>query len=38
MLLKISIPTLIIIRNDSYTPNQHIRMISDGSCDCCCGP
>ncbi len=25
--------TLIIIRNVSWAPNQHIRMISEGSCD-----
>ncbi len=25
--------TLIIIRNDSWAANQHIRMISEGSCD-----
>jgi len=43
MLQKISVPngltvftkrlTLIIIRHVSYTPSQHIRMISEGSCD-----
>jgi len=25
--------TLIITRNDSWAANQHIRMISEGSCD-----
>ncbi len=26
-------PTLIIIRNVSLAPNQHIQIISEGSCD-----